>query len=59
MFDLKQTKRHRVYAVQHNGKFYVGIATTNDNEIHNDTILNIRLFNNETLEDFAGNVKFG
>ncbi len=59
MFNLKQVKKYRVYAVQFNGKYYVGIATTNDNEISNDTILNIRLFNNETLEDFAGNVKFG
>jgi hypothetical protein len=58
MSNLK-SKQYRVYAVQHNGKFYVGIATTNDNEIHNDTILNIRLFNNEIIEDFAGNVKFG
>lgn len=59
MFNLKQAKKYRVYAVQHNGKYYVGIATTNNNEIHNDTILNIRLFNNQIIEEFAGNVKFG
>lgn len=51
---------YRVYSVSHNNTFYVGIATKKeDNEqLHELSIMNVRLFDGTTLELLAGDLKF-